>query len=130
MKPVSRCDTGQYRDSRRSRTTVLLRASPAIAIEARNSVRSGILTRSGRGATRRATCFPRRETTITLPEPIAATLDARPDDVLVFETDPEQPRTARIHLIPRTLAGALTGVLGTTEEVKAFLRDEHAAWGA
>lgn len=72
----------------------------------------------------------RAKNQLTLPEPIAAALDAHPDDVLVFETDPEQPRTARIRLIPRSFAGALTGTFGTTEEVKAFLRDEHAAWGA
>jgi len=71
----------------------------------------------------------RAKNQITLPGPIAAALDAHPDDVLVFETDPEQPRTARIRLIPRSFAGALTGTFGTTEEVKAFLRDEHAAWG-
>lgn len=72
----------------------------------------------------------RAKNQITLPEPIATALDAHPDDMLVFETDPEQPRTARIRLIPRSFAGALTGTFGTTEEVRAFLRDERAAWGA
>ena len=66
---------------------------------------------------------------LTLPEPIAAALDAHPDDVLVFATDPEQPGTATIRLIPRTFAGALTGVFGTTEDVKRFIREEHEAWG-
>jgi hypothetical protein len=66
---------------------------------------------------------------LTLPEPIATALDAHPDDLLVFETDPDQPGTARIRLISRGFAGALTGVYGTTEELKAFLREEHEAWG-
>lgn len=67
---------------------------------------------------------------LTLPEPIVRALDAHPDDLLVFETDPEQPGTAQVRLVPRSFAGALTGVYGTTEEVKAFLREEHEAWGA
>jgi len=65
---------------------------------------------------------------LTLPEPIVEAFEARPDDMLVFEADPRQPRTATVRLIPREFAGALTGVYGTTGEVKAFLREEHAAW--
>ncbi|MEO6294554.1 MAG: hypothetical protein ABIP01_01965 [Candidatus Limnocylindria bacterium] len=66
---------------------------------------------------------------LTLPEPIANALDAEPDDILVFETDPGQPGTAVVRRVPRTFAGALPGVYGTTEEVKAYLRKEHEAWG-
>ncbi len=65
---------------------------------------------------------------LTLPEPIAAALNARPDDVLVFEADPAQPGVVCVHLIPHDFAGSLTGVFGTTEEVLAFVREEHAAW--
>lgn len=77
----------------------------------------------------RAEARLRNKNQLTLPEPIATALDARPDDLLVFEADPEQPGTARIRVLPRAFAGALTGVYGTTAEVKAFLREEHAAWG-
>ena len=72
----------------------------------------------------------RAKNQLTLPEQIAVALDAHTGDVLAFETDPEQPGTARIRLLPRDFAGALTGVYGTTREVKAFLREEHEAWGA
>jgi hypothetical protein len=77
----------------------------------------------------RAEARLRPKNQLTLPEPIAAVLEARPDDLLLFEEDPAEPGTARVRLVPRTFAGALTGVYGTTEEVKAFLREEHAAWG-
>lgn len=66
---------------------------------------------------------------LTLPEPIADALDAQVDDVLVFEIVPDVPGTARVRLIPRRFAGALTGLYGTTDDVKAFLREEHEAWG-
>ena len=77
----------------------------------------------------RAEARLRHKNQLTLPEPIAAVLEARPDDLLLFEADPAEPGTARVRLLPRTFAGALTGVYGTTEEVKAFLREELAAWG-
>jgi len=77
----------------------------------------------------RAEARLRPKNQLTLPEPIAAVLEARPDDLLLFEEDSSEPGTARVRLLPRTFAGALTGVYGTTEEVKAFLREEHAAWG-
>lgn len=71
----------------------------------------------------------RHKNQLTLPESIAEALDAQVDDVLMFETVPDAPGTARVRLIPRRFAGALSGVYGTTDEVKAFLREEHAAWG-
>ena len=72
----------------------------------------------------------RAKNQLTLPEPIAEALDARPDDMLVFEADPQTPGMATVRLIPRSFAGTLTGMFGTTEDVKAFLRDEHEAWGS
>jgi bifunctional DNA-binding transcriptional regulator/antitoxin component of YhaV-PrlF toxin-antitoxin module len=71
----------------------------------------------------------RAKNQLTLPEPIAEALGARTNDVLVFETDPMQPGVAHVHLVRAGLAGALTGVYGTTQQVKAFLREEHEAWG-
>ena len=59
----------------------------------------------------------RAKNQLTLPEPIAAALDARPDDMLVFEADPQTPGMATIRLIPRSFAGTLTGMYGTTEEL-------------
>ena len=71
----------------------------------------------------------RAKNQLTLPEPIAEAFAAQPDDVLVFETDLDRPGTATIHLVRSRFAGALTGTYGTTRELKAFLREEHAAWG-
>lgn len=36
---------------------------------------------------------------------------------------------AQVHVVHARFAGALTGTYGTTDEVKAFIREEHAAWG-
>lgn len=71
----------------------------------------------------------RMKNQLTLPERIADALDAEPDDTIVFETDPEKPGTAVIRRVPRTFAGSMPGVYGTTEDVKAYLRTEHESWG-
>jgi hypothetical protein len=71
----------------------------------------------------------RAKNQLTLPDRIADALDAHADDVLVFEADPSQPGVAHVHLVRRPFAGALTGTYGTTEDVKAYLREEHEAWG-
>lgn len=70
----------------------------------------------------------RAKNQITVPEAIVEVLEAQQDDLLVFEADALQPGMAVVRVVPRTFAGALTGVYGTTEDVKAFLREEHAAW--
>ena len=71
----------------------------------------------------------RAKNQLTLPEAIVDALDAKPDDVLVFEADPRQPGVAHVHLVRHEFAGSLTGTYGTTEDVIAFVREEHAAWG-
>ena len=71
----------------------------------------------------------RAKNQLTLPEAIVDALDAQPDDVLVFEADPRQPGVAHVHLVRHEFAGSLTGTYGTTEDVIAFVREEHAAWG-
>jgi bifunctional DNA-binding transcriptional regulator/antitoxin component of YhaV-PrlF toxin-antitoxin module len=71
----------------------------------------------------------RRKNQITLPDPIARALDAKPDDVLLFEADPDEPGVVRARVLPRDFAGSLTGVFGTTEETLAFARGEREAWG-
>jgi bifunctional DNA-binding transcriptional regulator/antitoxin component of YhaV-PrlF toxin-antitoxin module len=70
----------------------------------------------------------RAKNQITLPEPVVSALEARPDDRLIFEADVAEPGVFRVRLLPRTFAGALTGVYGTSADVAAFLRDEHADW--
>jgi len=71
----------------------------------------------------------RAKNQLTLPERIADALGAQQNDTLVFETDPAQPGVAHVHLVRAGFAGALTGTYGTTEQVKAFAREEHEAWG-
>lgn len=71
----------------------------------------------------------RAKNQLTLPEPIAAALDAEPNDLLVFEVDPTKPDVAFVRVVHARFAGALTGTYGTTDDVKAFIREEHAAWG-
>ena len=70
----------------------------------------------------------RAKNQLTVPETIVDMLDARQDDLLVFEANVHEPGTAIVRAVPRQFAGALTGTYGTTDEVKTFLREEHAAW--
>lgn len=70
----------------------------------------------------------RAKNQLTLPESIAVALGAEPNDVLVFEFDPTRPRVAVVHVVPAGFAGALTGMYGTSEDVRSFVREEHAAW--
>jgi len=71
----------------------------------------------------------RSKNQLTLPEPIAQALDAKPDDILVFEMDPARSDVALVHVVHAGFAGAMTGTYGTTADVKAFIREEHAGWG-
>ena len=71
----------------------------------------------------------RQKNQLTLPETIVRALDAAPDDILVFETDPNEPGVAHVRLMPRDFAGSLTGIFGTSEETLEYIRGERAAWG-
>lgn len=71
----------------------------------------------------------RAKNQLTLPEAIAGALDARPDDVLVFEADPRVPGQAHVYLVRASYAGSMSGIYGTSEDVIAYLHEEHAAWG-
>ena len=71
----------------------------------------------------------RHKNQLTMPEPIVRALEAAPDDILVFETDPAEPGVARVRLLPRDFAGSLTGVCGTSEETLEYVRGERTAWG-
>jgi len=70
----------------------------------------------------------RAKNQLTVPEAIVEVLDARQNDLLVFEANAHEPGTAVVRVVPRTFAGTLTGTFGTTDDVKAFLREEHADW--
>lgn len=71
----------------------------------------------------------RQKNQLTLPEPVARALDARPDDRLLFEIDPSDPSVVLLRVLPREFAGSMTGVFGTTDETLAFVRGERDAWG-
>jgi bifunctional DNA-binding transcriptional regulator/antitoxin component of YhaV-PrlF toxin-antitoxin module len=71
----------------------------------------------------------RAKNQITVPDSIVRALGAAPDDMLAFEADPAEPGVARLRLMPRDFSGSLTGMWGTTEEVLAFLKEEHDSWG-
>ena len=70
----------------------------------------------------------RRKNQLTLPEAIAEAMQAHPDDILVFETDALDPTSASVRILPRSFAGAMTGIYGTTDEVLAYLHEEREAW--
>ncbi len=67
---------------------------------------------------------------LTLPEPVALALAARPDDRLIFEADPAEPGVVRVRKARTSWAGAAAGAFGSEEEVLAFLREERASWGS
>jgi hypothetical protein len=66
---------------------------------------------------------------LTMPDPIVRALDAAPDDILIFETDPTEPGVARVRVMPRDFAGSLTGIFGTAEETLEYVRRERTSWG-
>ena len=66
---------------------------------------------------------------LTLPESVAIALAARPDDRLIFETDPSEPGVVRLRRAPASWAGAAAGAFGSEGEVLAFLHEERASWG-
>ena len=70
----------------------------------------------------------RAKNQITVPEPVVSALEAKLDDTLIFEADTSEPGIIRVRLLPRSFAGALTGVYGSAADVKAFVEEERAAW--
>jgi hypothetical protein len=76
----------------------------------------------------RAEARLRYKNQLTLPERIAAQLEAKQDDLLVFEVDPAAPRQATIRIVPRTFAGSMTGIYGSTRDLLRDLREDREAW--
>lgn len=66
---------------------------------------------------------------VTLPEPVAVALAARPEDSLLFEADPAEPGVVRVRKARASWAGTAAGVFGSDEEVLTFLREERESWG-
>lgn len=73
----------------------------------------------------------RERNQLTLPDRVASRLGARPGDRLVLLIEPAEPDVVRLRRLPRSYAGALTGVYGrTAEEQAAYLARERATWDA
>ncbi len=70
----------------------------------------------------------RAKNQMTLPEPIAERLGARPGDRLILELDEQHPDRLQVRLVRRSYAGILNGVYGTPEEVTTYIEGERASW--
>lgn len=66
---------------------------------------------------------------VTVPKPIVDAVGLAPGDRLLFIVSAENPDVMQVHRIRSSYAGALVGVYGTPEEVRAFLEAEREAWG-
>lgn len=67
---------------------------------------------------------------LTIPEALAERLGAQPGERLALEFDDEHPDRIQLRRLPRSYAGALAGVYGSTPEEEAeYVRDERASWG-
>ena len=70
----------------------------------------------------------REKNQITLPKPIVDALGFHPGDRLIFVADERNPTVVRVHLLPESYAGVLSGVYGTPDEARDFLQQEREAW--
>ncbi len=71
----------------------------------------------------------RAKNQMTLPAQVARALEAEPGDLLVVEVRPEDPGTAIVRRLRESYFGALAGTYGTHEQILAYVRGEHDAWG-
>ena len=62
---------------------------------------------------------------LTVPVAVAEAGGFEQGDVFVVEIDAQDPDTVRLHRLPKSYAGALTGVYA---DVQAYLDEEHRAW--
>lgn len=71
----------------------------------------------------------RERNQLTLPDRVATRLGAEAGDRLLLTIDPREPEVMHLRRLPRSYAGALTGVYGrTAEEQSAYLVAERASW--
>jgi hypothetical protein len=54
--------------------------------------------------------------------------DFNPEQELVIVDDPDRPGQLVVRVIPRTYAGLLAGVFGTTDDNVAYVRRERDDW--
>lgn len=72
----------------------------------------------------------RQKNQLTLPAEVARALEAGPGDRLVFTVYPDAPDTAVVRRLRESYFGALADAYGSTpEEVRDYVRAEHASWG-
>jgi AbrB family looped-hinge helix DNA binding protein len=70
----------------------------------------------------------REKNQITLPKRVADALGVHAGDRLIFVVDEDDPDVVHVHRLPDSYAGALAGVYGSPEEVRAYLQAEREAW--
>jgi len=67
----------------------------------------------------------REKNQLTLPAGIVASIGAHVGQRFIVE---RQGGAVLLHLVPDTFAGTLAGAYGSSEEVKAYVEGERAAW--
>lgn len=70
----------------------------------------------------------RAKSQLTLPQRIVRKLNLKPGDDLIVRVEDDQPEVIQIRHLRRSYAGVASGVYGTPEEVRAYVRGERKAW--
>ena len=71
----------------------------------------------------------RERNQLTLPDRVAARIEAKPGDRLLLTVDPAEPGVVRLKRLKDSYAGIASGVYGrTAEERAAYLAEEHDSW--
>ncbi len=70
----------------------------------------------------------RDKSQVTIPREVAERHKLQPGQKLVIVDDTDQPGQFVVRVIPRTYAGALAGVFGTTDQNVAYVRHEREDW--
>ncbi len=65
---------------------------------------------------------------VTIPREVAERHKLQPGQKLVIVDDSDQPGQFVVRVIPRTYAGALAGVFGTTDQNVEYVRREREDW--
>jgi AbrB family looped-hinge helix DNA binding protein len=65
---------------------------------------------------------------VTIPREVAERHKLQPGQKLVIVDDTDQPGQFVVRVIPRTYAGSLAGVFGTTDQNVAYVRREREDW--
>ncbi len=70
----------------------------------------------------------RNKSQVTIPREVAERHKLQAGQKLVIVDDTDQPGQFVVRVIPRTYAGALAGVFGTTDQNVAYVQREREDW--